>query len=158
VYGCLAIVLLPFLQAPLRLGDLAFGAWAGASVHEVAQVVATASAVGPATLASVVVKLTRVVLFAPMVAGVSLARRRRGDAPANHRSPIRPLFVAAFLAMIAVRTLGSGQPLAGAAEHGAAPVERHRQLQRAGVDAGPADPGSGSSASNLPWRQAAIQR
>jgi uncharacterized integral membrane protein (TIGR00698 family) len=108
MYGCLAIVLLPLLQAPLGLDDVAFGTWAGASVHEVAQVVATASAVGPGAMASaVVVKLTRVVFLAPMVAGFSLARRRRvGVTAGNARPPIMPLFVVAFLAMIAVRSVG----------------------------------------------------
>jgi uncharacterized integral membrane protein (TIGR00698 family) len=108
VYGCLAIVLLPLLRAPLGLGEVAFGTWAGASVHEVAQVVATASAVGSGAMASaVVVKLTRVVFLAPMVAGVGLARRRRdGVTAGNARPPILPLFVVAFLAMIAVRSVG----------------------------------------------------
>ncbi len=77
LFGSLAIVVLPLLQHPLGLSDVAFGLWTGASVHDVAQTVATASVVGPSALAAaVVVKLTRVVLLAPMVAGVSLWRRR----------------------------------------------------------------------------------
>jgi uncharacterized integral membrane protein (TIGR00698 family) len=118
--GSLAIVLLPLLQQPLALSDVAFGTWVGASVHDVAQVVATASVVGPAALApSVIVKLTRVVLLAPLVAGMSLWRRRRsvasyevhgdtedgGAERAGRKPPIVPLFVAGFLAMVAVRSL-----------------------------------------------------
>jgi uncharacterized integral membrane protein (TIGR00698 family) len=122
--GSLAIVLLPLLQQPLGLSDVAFGTWVGASVHDVAQVVATASVVGPAALApAVIVKLTRVVLLAPLVAGMSLWRRRRnvasyavegdtadggaGDGAdrAGRKPPIVPLFVAGFLAMVAVRSL-----------------------------------------------------
>jgi uncharacterized integral membrane protein (TIGR00698 family) len=122
--GSLAIVLLPLLQQPLGLSDAAFGTWVGASVHDVAQVVATASVVGPTSLApAVIVKLTRVVLLAPLVAGMSLWRRRRtvasyavegdtadggaGDGAdrAGRKPPIVPLFVAGFLAMVAVRSL-----------------------------------------------------
>lgn len=112
--GSLAIVLLPLLQRPLGLSDVAFGTWTGASVHDVAQVVATASVVGPAALApAVIVKLTRVVLLAPLVAGMSLWRRGRaaasrsadGDGAGDTRPPILPLFVAGFLAMVAVRSL-----------------------------------------------------
>lgn len=106
--GSLAIVLLPLLQHPLGLSDAAFGTWTGASVHDVAQVVATASVVGPTALApAVIVKLTRVVLLAPMVAGMSLWRRRRGTAsyPHGRKPPLLPLFVIGFLAMIAARSL-----------------------------------------------------
>jgi uncharacterized integral membrane protein (TIGR00698 family) len=110
--GSLAIVLLPLLQHPLGLSDVAFGTWTGASVHDVAQVVATASVVGPAALApAVIVKLTRVVLLAPLVAGMSLWRRRRRAASYTQggaegaRPPIVPLFVAGFLVMVAVRSL-----------------------------------------------------
>lgn len=107
--GSLAIVILPLLRSPLGLSAADFGMWTGASVHDVAQVVATASVVGPAALApAVIVKLTRVVLLAPLVAGMSLARRRRGSAlgPAAKKPPILPLFVLGFLAMIAVRSVG----------------------------------------------------
>ena len=106
--GSLAIFVLPVLAGPLGLHGGAFGAWVGASVHDVAQVVATASGAGPASLkAAVIVKLTRVVLLAPMVTGVTLARRRpsNGNAPAR-QGPIVPLFVALFLAAAAVRSTG----------------------------------------------------
>lgn len=107
--GSLAIALLPLLQRPLGLSDTAFGMWTGASVHDVAQVVATASIVGPAALApAVIVKLTRVVLLAPLVAGVSLTRRLRAATPrtGGKRPPILPLFVIGFLVMIAIRSTG----------------------------------------------------
>lgn len=107
--GSLAIAVLPLLQRPLGLSDTAFGMWTGASVHDVAQVVATASVVGPAALApAVIVKLTRVVLLAPLVAGVSLTRRLRSTAQTGtgKRPPILPLFVVGFLVMIAIRSTG----------------------------------------------------
>lgn len=107
--GTLAIAILPLLQGPLGLSDAAFGSWVGASVHDVAQVVATASVAGTAALApAVIVKLTRVVLLAPLVAGMSLWQRRSNTATSENakRPPIVPLFVMGFLVMVAVRSTG----------------------------------------------------
>jgi uncharacterized integral membrane protein (TIGR00698 family) len=109
--GTLAIGVLPLLQAPLGLTGVQFGHWVGASVHDVGQVVATAQTAGSAALAiAVVVKLTRVLMLAPMVAGAGMVLRRRDrlggqvvDAAAR-RPPIVPLFVAGFLAAVALRT------------------------------------------------------
>ncbi|WP_067169629.1 YeiH family protein [Microtetraspora niveoalba] len=107
VCGTLAIFLLPLLRGPLGLDPRTFGAWTGASVHEVSQVVATAATVPGALGAAVVVKLTRVALLAPLLAGVGIARRRAGTAVAGgERPPIVPLFVVGFLAMVAVRSTG----------------------------------------------------
>ena len=106
--GSLAILVLPLLHHPLGLTDLQFGRWAGASVHDVGQVVAVAQTAGPAALAqAVVVKLMRVALLAPIVAATAVARRRRSGAPAGaKRPPIVPLFVLGFLAMVALRSTG----------------------------------------------------
>lgn len=108
LYGSAAIALVPLLASWLGMGPEHLGAWAGLSVHEVAQVVAAASPAGAAAVATaVVVKLTRVVMLAPMVAAVSVVRRRRGTAPdTGRRPPLVPLFVLGFLAMMAVRSTG----------------------------------------------------
>lgn len=108
LYGSAAIVVLPLAYGALGLGQEAAGVWAGASVHEVAQVVAAASPAGAAALATaVVVKLTRVVLLAPLVAGYGLVRRgRTRRTNGGKRPPLVPLFVVGFLAMIAVRSTG----------------------------------------------------
>ncbi|HEY4331865.1 MAG TPA: putative sulfate exporter family transporter, partial [Ilumatobacteraceae bacterium] len=75
--GSLAIAVLPPLGRLLGMRPEVFGSWVGASVHDVAQVVVTASTAGSVALsAAVVVKLTRVAMLAPMVAGVSVNRRR----------------------------------------------------------------------------------
>ena len=109
--GSLAILLLPLLRGPLGLDPVAFGSWVGASVHDVGQTVATANRVPGALTSAVVVKLSRVVLLAPLVAGVSLARRRAtsgttsgtiGGAASARRPPLLPLFVVGFLAAIAL--------------------------------------------------------
>ncbi|MFO7689821.1 MAG: putative sulfate exporter family transporter [Cryobacterium sp.] len=108
LFGTLAMVVLPLLWHPLGLNSMQFGHWVGAGVHDVGQVVATAQIAGPAALAvAVVVKLTRVLLLAPLVAGVSLHERRRsltGGAP-RQRTPLVPGFVAGFIALVLARTL-----------------------------------------------------
>lgn len=111
--GTLSIFLLPLIAGPLGLEGDAYGAWVGGSVHDVGQVVATASHGGTAALAAAtVVKLTRVVLLAPIVAGVALTWRRRLAATAVDSNeiaappPLLPLFVCGFLAAIAVRSTG----------------------------------------------------
>ncbi|WP_435243248.1 YeiH family protein [Streptomyces cucumeris] len=129
--GTLAIAVLPLLQGPLGLSDAEFGRWAGASVHDVGQVVATAQTAGGAALNdAVLVKLVRVALLAPLVAALALSVRARrnatraavqtdtaaggneaGDAggaerTGTRRPPLVPLFVLGFLAMAAVRSTG----------------------------------------------------
>ncbi|MEU6482679.1 putative sulfate exporter family transporter [Streptomyces sp. NPDC046887] len=132
--GTLAIAVLPLLHGPLGLSDAQFGRWVGAGVHDVGQVVAAAQTAGPAALGeAVLVKLMRVALLAPLVAMLVLTARRRaagvgvregsagdrgGDAGvregaagagrggAGRRPPLVPLFVAGFLAMVALRTTG----------------------------------------------------
>ena len=125
--GTLAIAALPLAGALLGLGPETFGVWAGASVHDVGQVVATAQTAGATALAAaVVVKLARVVLLAPMTAAAGVAARRASareagaaadGRPNSGRPPLVPLFVLGFLAMILVRTTGLVPPpvLEGAA-------------------------------------------
>ncbi|MFJ6026724.1 YeiH family protein [Pseudarthrobacter sp. NPDC092424] len=109
--GTLAIGVLPLLVHPLGLSATVFGAWAGASVHDVGQVVATAQTAGTAALGiAVVVKLTRVLLLAP-VAAIAGAHHRfstvPGAAAAGTRlPPVLPLFVVGFVAMVALRSTG----------------------------------------------------
>jgi uncharacterized integral membrane protein (TIGR00698 family) len=122
--GTLAIFVLPVLRIPLGLSAEDFGVWVGLSVHDVGQVVATAQIAGPVALASaVVVKLTRVLTLAPMIAIVGLVERRAdarnaalsvdhpepgstepGSIPPAKRPPIVPLFIAGFIGAVLVRT------------------------------------------------------
>jgi uncharacterized integral membrane protein (TIGR00698 family) len=109
LFGTIALVALPLLQGPLGLTDLQFGIWTGASVHEVGQVVAAASPAGAAVVATaIVVKLTRVVMLAPVVGAVSILQRITSPAAAGPtaRTPLVPLFVLGFLACVALRSTG----------------------------------------------------
>jgi uncharacterized integral membrane protein (TIGR00698 family) len=107
LYGGLAIALVPTVGGWLGLHGVGLGTWAGLSVHEVAQVVAAATPAGTAAVAAaIVVKLSRVVLLAPMVAAVGLVERRRKPTISGKRPPVVPLFVVGFLVMIGVRSSG----------------------------------------------------
>ncbi|MFI7698616.1 YeiH family protein [Nonomuraea sp. NPDC049480] len=107
LYGTAAIVLMPVLASVMGLSPAQLTVWAGAAVHEVAQVAAIGAASG-VLAGAVTVKLARVVLLAPMVALVSHRRRRlpAHGSPHRTRPPVMPLFVAAFLAMVALRSTG----------------------------------------------------
>jgi uncharacterized integral membrane protein (TIGR00698 family) len=99
--GTLAIAVLPVLWHPLGLSATGFGHWVGAGVHDVGQVVATAQLAGTAALAvAVVVKLTRVLMLAPMVAITAAIERRRATDASGPRPAIVPLFVVGFLAAV----------------------------------------------------------
>ena len=129
--GTLAIGVLPLFVHPLQLSAPAFGAWTGASVHDVGQVVATAQTAGTAALGiAVVVKLTRVLLLAPVAAIAGAQMRlaaRNGDGTGGSGGagdtraklpPVVPLFVLGFMAMVGLRStdwLGAGWLEAGAA-------------------------------------------
>ena len=101
--GTLAIVLLPAVRGVLGLDDYDYGVWVGASVHDVAQVVATSSAVGGVAVSTaIVVKLTRVLLLGPLVAWIAWSQGRSAGAARDRFVP--PLFVFAFLAAVAFRS------------------------------------------------------
>lgn len=107
--GSLSIAVLPAIASAVDLDGTAFGTWVGAAVHDVGQVVATAGTGGSEALtAATVVKLTRVVLLAPLVAIVALRRRKVVVDPADEtkRPPLVPLFVVGFLVAVIVRSAG----------------------------------------------------
>ena len=105
--GSLAIVVLPIVGHILGLGPIAYGNWVGASVHDIGQVVAAATPAGAdAVRAAVVVKLTRVVLLAPLVAGLLVARRRTVVHSDIARPAVVPTFVVGFIVAILLGSSG----------------------------------------------------
>ena len=124
ICGTLAIFLLPAVGDILDFSDAQFGSWVGASVHDVAQTVATAaSASQDAQHAAIVVKLTRVLLLAPLVAAVGFSYRRKlarnqavqsADStisrsleklPLVKLPPAIPIFVLGFIAAVTINSV-----------------------------------------------------
>ncbi|TCT05141.1 YeiH family protein [Aquabacter spiritensis] len=109
VFGSAAMLLSPVLLPVIGFAPHAYGLWVGASVHEVAQVVAAAFQGGQAAGEfGTVAKLTRVMLLAPLVLGLGFValRRARGTDAAGKAAPPVPWFVLGFMAMIVVNSFG----------------------------------------------------
>lgn len=95
IFGTLMIPLVPLLGPLLGMNAELNGLWAGASIHEIAQVVAAGGVIGGGALAvAVLVKLARILMLAPVVAVLNVRqRRRRTHAAAQAGRPaIVPLF------------------------------------------------------------------
>ena len=104
LFGTLDIFLYPALYPYLGLDQAAFGLYTGATVHEVAQVVAVGSAIAPEVADSaVVVKLTRVLLLVPVLFLLSWREARAG----GQRVMVIPWFALGFLAVVAFNSLVS---------------------------------------------------
>lgn len=107
LFGTLSIFVLPLIASVAGSADPLFGAWVGAAVHDVGQVVATASTRSQEAIESAtIVKLTRVVLLAPLVTVMAIRHRQAGSASTGRRQPLLPLFVAGFLGSMALRSSG----------------------------------------------------
>ena len=111
VFGSVAMFVYPLLSGLLHLDPHGFGLWAGASIHEIAQVIAAAFQDGQkAGEFATIAKLTRVMLLAPMVLSIglmtarSLRRRQSGTGKVTARPPM-PWFVLGFVALVGVNSL-----------------------------------------------------
>ena len=99
--GTLSIFAIPPIAKALGLTHRITGAWIGAAVHDIGQVVATASVVGGATLSyAVISKLARVVLLAPLLVLINL-KQSDGSAPRSKFSITTwlPPFILVFIAI-----------------------------------------------------------
>ena len=106
LYGTVVMLGFPVLGVLLDLGDPAYGLWIGASVHEVAQVVAAAFAHGEtAGHIGTVSKLSRVLMLAPMILLLGFAAARRAGGTGRAEVPV-PWFAFGFLAMVLVASTG----------------------------------------------------
>jgi uncharacterized integral membrane protein (TIGR00698 family) len=104
LFGSIAMFVYPLLQPLLGLGAQEYGFWAGASIHEVAQVAAaTYHASAEAGEFGLITKLARVILLAPMLVLLGYWINGRGGSYAQN-APF-PWFVIGFIAMIAVNSL-----------------------------------------------------
>ncbi len=104
LFGTAAIFVYPIANRFLHLTPHTFGLWTGASIHEVAQVVATAFDGGPEALrVGTIAKLTRVAMMAPVIIALGEMSLRFGFSRAGAKvRPPFPWFLIGFLAMVGV--------------------------------------------------------
>ena len=104
ILGTIAMLLYPPLAAVLGLGPVVFGVWAGASIHEVAQVLGASFQHGNiAGEAGTIAKLTRVLMLAPVIFLLPLIVAS-GRINTGMRIPT-PWFVFGFAAMIMINSV-----------------------------------------------------
>jgi uncharacterized integral membrane protein (TIGR00698 family) len=105
VFGSVAMFCYPLLPGLLDLSSHAYGLWAGASIHEIAQVVAAAYQDGrQAGDVAMIAKLSRVILLAPVVVSLGLLARRRNAGGGAGGVPA-PWFLLGFLALVGINSV-----------------------------------------------------
>jgi len=130
--GTVGIVVYPWIGRAAGMSDFLYGVWDGASLHEMAQVVAAGSGFSKAaTEVATVVKLVRITLLAPVVFFLAWrAARETGAAPATPsaaavgvtaqppasnasrpRIPVVPWFLVLFVLFAAVNSMGWLDPV-----------------------------------------------
>ena len=119
VFGSVAMFSYPLLEGLLHLDPHGFGLWAGASIHEIAQVVAVAFQDGQqAGEFGTIAKLSRVMLLAPMVIAIGFmtarGANRTSEAGKPPARPPLPWFVLGFVALVGVNSLVTIPPEARA--------------------------------------------
>lgn len=91
------------------LAPTEYGVFAGGTLHEIAHVIAAASAGGNEAIdMAVIVKLTRVALLVPVaiIIGIFYRKMERGQEKEPFSLSIIPWFILGFLAMSAINSLG----------------------------------------------------
>jgi uncharacterized integral membrane protein (TIGR00698 family) len=114
IFGSLSMIIFPLLHEFLPFSSQALGVYIGATVHEVAQVVAIGDAIGPETASTaVVVKLTRVMFLGLVlltVTSVTLLLRRqmrnRADNTQDTAAPVVyfPWFAVGFVVAVLINS------------------------------------------------------
>jgi len=123
LFGTIAMFLYPALYSAgvfAGMDDRTFGIFVGGTIHEVAQVVAVGGAYGKdAADAAVIVKMTRVIMIAPMliILGIylSYAAKKSGSAGGGVKLVI-PWFAVYFIGMAGVNSLLQQYSIAHAGE------------------------------------------
>ncbi len=107
IFGSFSMLLFPLLVAPLHLDAVAYGLWSGATIHEVAQVVAATFQSGDAAgQYGTIAKLARVMLLAPLVLTLAMTLYRQKDAGPSAAAAF-PWFVVGFIAMVVLNSVVS---------------------------------------------------
>lgn len=109
LFGSLSMLVYPLLYPWVGMEEGLYGVYIGATVHEVAQVVAAGDAIGPEALANaVIVKLVRVMLLVPFLLIVGqwwMHRNAHTEPGATCGGLVIPWFAFGFLAMVIFNSL-----------------------------------------------------
>ncbi len=112
IFGSIAMFAYPAMFPLLGLSPHAYGLWTGASIHEIAQVVAASFQAGKdAGDFGLISKLSRVMMLAPVVLGLGAylnahAKRSGIGQQGQAKAPI-PWFVLGFIALVVVNSVVS---------------------------------------------------
>ena len=102
----LAMMIYPLLATLFDFDDQSAGIFIGATVHDVAQVVGAGYTISTeAGDTSTIVKLLRVSCLLPAVVVIGFATRRSRTANAQ-RVPLLPMFLVAFVVLVAINSFG----------------------------------------------------
>ncbi|WP_458734880.1 YeiH family protein [Zobellella taiwanensis] len=105
LFGTLAMLLYPLFYPWLGLSPQAMGIYTGATIHEVAQVVAAGSAMGDEVArVAIISKLTRVMMLAPVLLLLGYLLSRGSDNAPAARAPL-PWFAFGFVAVVVANSL-----------------------------------------------------
>jgi uncharacterized integral membrane protein (TIGR00698 family) len=107
MFGSIAMFAYPLLRGLLHLDPQAYGLWSGASIHEIAQVVAASFQNGQrAGEIGTMVKLARIMLLAPTVFALSIRVRLSANrATARSAKASLPWFVLGFTALVGLNSV-----------------------------------------------------
>lgn len=109
LFGTLSMVLFPLLQHAnmLHLTDNQFGVFIGASIHEVAQALAAGANISDATgNIAVIVKMTRVLLLAPLLIMLSICKTKTATPQSQIKNKLMiPWFAIGFVAVVGINSL-----------------------------------------------------
>jgi uncharacterized integral membrane protein (TIGR00698 family) len=103
--GTVGIVVYPLLGHAFNLSPFVYGVWNGASLHEMAQVIAAGNAIPDAISPSTVTKLARICLLAPVVFYLGWMLRKKEQNVGEAKVPLVPWFLVVFVLLAAFRTL-----------------------------------------------------
>jgi uncharacterized integral membrane protein (TIGR00698 family) len=121
IFGSGAMFLYPLAGAAMQLSAHDYGLWAGASIHEIAQVIAAAFQRGTESgQFGTVAKLTRVMMLAPMVLALGCGAmrgnaRRRPEAEGAGLAFPMPWFLLGFLGLVGLNSMITVDPSVHAA-------------------------------------------
>ncbi len=107
LFGTIAMLSYPVIGTLLNLSDLDYALWIGASVHEVAQVVAAGFAHGQTSGEfATVAKLARVLMLAPLILFMGMQANRSKQRLKNDNKIPVPWFIFGFLGMVLIASTG----------------------------------------------------